>query len=200
MSDEEMEITRREIVKYVGVIGAAVTASAPVPIIAKYLTPNPDWPAEKGETPLGEVNLGKMEDIPVGGFKVFSYNFGKAPMPGIILRMEKPVSHQTIGATTGKDISGAEADPGIPPEFVAYSLKCPHLGCIIEPAFVSPDTMECPCHFSTFDMSKGAAVTGGPSPNPLPELALEVRGDEIVAVGWRDLGFVGSLDAFKAVI
>jgi len=200
MSDKELNITRRDVIKYVGMISAAATASAPVPIIAKYLSPNPAWPAEKGAIPPGEVNLGKLEDIPVGGFMVFSFNFGKAPLPGIILRMESPVSHQIIGAAPAKDISGGEADPGVPPEFVAYALTCPHLGCIIEAKFVEDGIMECPCHFSLFDMAKGAAVTGGPTPAPLPEISLEVRGDEIVAVGWRDLGFVSSLDAFKAVI
>ncbi len=202
MEDDEKQITRREMMKYIGVIGASVTASAPVPIIAKYLSPNPNWPAEKGETPPGEVNLGKAEDIPVGGFKVFSFNFGKVALPGIVLRPERPVSHQKIGATeaSGKDISGGEAGPNAPPGLIAYTLKCPHLGCITEPAFVAPDVMECPCHFTKFDMAKGGATIAGPSPSPLPEIALEIRGEELIAVGWRDLGFVGSLPAFKAVI
>jgi Rieske Fe-S protein len=203
MDDEKNTITRREMLKYMGVAGAAVGASSPLPIIIKYMTPNPDWPPEKGETPRGPVNLGPVADIePFPTVNVFNFNFGKVALPGMLIRMQSPPSHQKIGSTasSGKDISGGEGYPGVPPELIAYTMKCPHLGCILGTDFVEPNILECPCHFARYDLSKGAAVIGGPSPSPPPEIALEVVDGDLIATGWRDVEFVKSLAAFKAVV
>lgn len=200
MDDEKKTLTRREMLKYMGVAGAAIGGSSPIPIILKYISPNPDWPPEKGEIPVGEVNLGPVDEIPP--IKTFNFNFGKVALPGILLRLDSPPSHQKIGATeaSGKDISGGEGNPDVPKEFIAYCLKCPHLGCITGTEFEEPNIIVCPCHFSKFDVSRGAAVTAGPSPSPLPEIALEVRDGELFAVGWHDVDFVKSLATFKAVV
>jgi Rieske Fe-S protein len=203
MDDEKKTMTRREMLKYIGVAGAAISASSPVPIILRFVTPNPDWPPEKGEIPRGPVNLGPVAEIPpFPTVNVFNFNFGKVALPGMLLRLPSPPSHQKIGSTeaSGKDISGGDGYPGVPPEFIAYTLKCPHLGCIIETKFVENNVLECPCHFATYDVTKGMAVTGGPAPAPPPEIALEVRDGELWAVDWRDVEYVKSLAAFKAVV
>jgi Rieske Fe-S protein len=202
MEEDKKTLNRREMLKYIGVAGAAVSASSPVPIILKYITPNPDWPPEKGEIPRGPVNLGPVGEIPAfPTVNVFNFNFGKVSMPGMLLKMQSPPSHQKFGSKEGtKDISGGEGYEGVPPEFIAYAMKCPHLGCILGTEFVEPNILECPCHFARYDLSKGAAVIGGPSPAPVPELALEVRDGELWAVDWRDVEFVKSLAAFKAVV
>lgn len=200
MTDEKQGLTRRDMMKYMGVVGAAASASAPLPIILRYISPSPDWPPEKGEIPKGEINLGALDKL--APLTVFSFNFGKVALPGIVVRLDSPPQHQTIGSTeaSGKDISGGEGYSGVPSNIIAYTLKCPHLGCITGTEFESPNVIVCPCHFSKFDLSKGAAVIAGPSPSPLPEIALELRNGELIATGWRDENFVKSLAAFKAVI
>ncbi|MGH3273034.1 MAG: cytochrome bc1 complex Rieske iron-sulfur subunit [Streptosporangiaceae bacterium] len=55
---------------------------------------------------------------------------------------------------------------------VAYSKICTHLGC---PAALYEQTTHhilCPCHQSTFDATRGAAVIFGPATRPLPQLPL----------------------------
>lgn len=197
---EKGGMTRREMMKYMGVVGAAASASAPLPIILRYVTPNPQWPAEKGEIPVGPVSLGSVDKIPP--LTVFSFNFGKVPLPGILLKFDSPPSHQKMGSTeaSGKDISGGEPDPGVPSGLIAYCLKCVHLGCIVGTDFISPNVIECPCHFARYDLHRGAAVVGGPAPAPIPEIALEVKNGELIAKGWRDIDYVKSLAVYKAVV
>jgi ubiquinol-cytochrome c reductase iron-sulfur subunit len=55
---------------------------------------------------------------------------------------------------------------------VAYSKICTHLGC---PAALYEQTTHhilCPCHQSTFDAARGAAVIFGPAARPLPQLPI----------------------------
>jgi ubiquinol-cytochrome c reductase iron-sulfur subunit len=55
---------------------------------------------------------------------------------------------------------------------VAYSKICTHVGC---PAALYEQTTHrilCPCHQSTFDATRGAQVTFGPAPRPLPQLPI----------------------------
>ena len=64
---------------------------------------------------------------------------------------------------------------------VAYSKICTHAGCAIalfrKPTFpvVEPGpALICPCHYSTFDPTRGAKVIFGPAGRPLPQLPLAV--------------------------
>jgi Rieske Fe-S protein len=63
----------------------------------------------------------------------------------------------------------------------AYSQSCTHLSCAVVPE-VDKGLLRCPCHEGYFDLSTGRNVAG-PPPRPLPRIDLEVRGDEIWAVG-----------------
>jgi len=65
-------------------------------------------------------------------------------------------------------------------EFTAFSRKCTHLSCAV---YYAParDRLECPCHEGYFSPATGR-VLQGPPPRPLPRVALERRGDDIVAV------------------
>ncbi|MBN9504121.1 MAG: hypothetical protein BGO01_02550 [Armatimonadetes bacterium 55-13] len=65
--------------------------------------------------------------------------------------------------------------------YVAYSRRCTHLSC---PVDYQPDKdrLFCPCHNGAFSIEDGH-VLQGPPPHPLPQIMLEIRGDEIWAVG-----------------
>ena len=97
--------------------------------------------------------VGKLEDIPVGGVKLFRYPTEKDPC--ILVR-------------TSSD------------NYVAYSQKCTHLTC---PVYFAKDKhrLECPCHEGYFSVETGE-VLQGPPPRPLPRVVLEKRGTELVAV------------------
>jgi ubiquinol-cytochrome c reductase iron-sulfur subunit len=68
-----------------------------------------------------------------------------------------------------------------PQGIVAYSKVCTHAGCAVAlyrkprfPAAEPSPALVCPCHYSTFDPAKGAAVTFGPAGRPLPQLPLTI--------------------------
>ena len=74
-------------------------------------------------------------------------------------------------------------------EFAAFSQKCTHLSCAV---YYAPqkDRLECPCHEGYFSAANGR-VLQGPPPRPLPQVILEQRGDDLVAVGLTTDGAAG---------
>ena len=70
--------------------------------------------------------------------------------------------------------------------FVAFSRRCTHLSC---PVVFQPekDRRYCPCHNGAFSLDDGR-VLQGPPPHPLPTVMLEIRGEEIWAVGVKPSG------------
>jgi Rieske Fe-S protein len=100
--------------------------------------------------------VGDLRDLAVGGSKVFDY-----PEPGnpcLLVRID------------------AE-------RVAAFGQRCTHLGC---PVVFRPEgrKLYCPCHEGFFDAEDGR-VLSGPPPRPLPQLRLELRGNEIWATGIR---------------
>ncbi len=69
-----------------------------------------------------------------------------------------------------------------------FNAVCPHLGCIY--SYVSSrNEFYCPCHNSAFDIDGNKVETPGrvnPSPRPLDELDVEIRGDGEVWVKFQD--------------
>ncbi len=61
-------------------------------------------------------------------------------------------------------------------EFKVFTAVCTHAGCLVGAV---TDTIDCPCHRSTFDISTGAP-TGGPAPSALDPVAFVVDGDQVV--------------------
>lgn len=66
-------------------------------------------------------------------------------------------------------------------QVVAYSQKCTHLACAVLPQ-PAEGKLYCPCHVGTFDAASGRPLAGPPR-RPLPRITLEIRGDEIYAIG-----------------
>jgi Rieske Fe-S protein len=102
----------------------------------------------------GAQAVARASEVPVGGVKLFSYPTPTDPC--ILLRR-----------TNG--------------QLIAFSQKCTHLSCAVYFA-KDRDRLECPCHEGYFSADSGR-VLQGPPPRPLPRIALEVRGDEVWAVG-----------------
>jgi Rieske Fe-S protein len=95
-----------------------------------------------------------LDDLPVGGVLTFAY-------PG-------PQDDCVVVRT---------ADNAL----VAYSQKCTHLSCAVRPR-VAEGVIHCPCHEGYFDLRSGRPVAGPPR-RPLPLVRVEVRGNQIYAVG-----------------
>lgn len=82
---------------------------------------------------------------------------------------------------------GKEAGLGVGPEkdVVAFSTLCPHMGGPVGQAYkaeykaVGP----CPLHLTTFDLRRHGMVVCGHSVESLPQIQLEVEGNNIYATG-----------------
>jgi quinol---cytochrome c reductase iron-sulfur subunit len=74
---------------------------------------------------------------------------------------------------------------------VCYSKICTHAGCPVGLYLASFHELQCPCHFSAFDVLNGAEPVFGPATRPLPQLPIYVdeegylraRGDFSAPVG-----------------
>ena len=69
----------------------------------------------------------------------------------------------------------------------AYSQKCTHLSCAVVPK-IDEGVILCPCHDGLFDLKTGRNIAGPPR-RPLPRILLEIRGNDVYAMGveWRAL-------------
>jgi len=100
------------------------------------------------------IVIGHAGDIPVGGWKIFSYPADVNPC--ILLRPEENA-------------------------YLAYSRICTHTSC---PVFYRPEQnrIVCQCHGGVYSVADGS-VLAGPPPRPLPKITLERRGNDLVAIG-----------------
>ena len=88
--------------------------------------------------------------------------------------------HADDAATVLIRVEPAELQPAAdredwsPDGHVAYSKLCTHVGCPVGLYRETTHELLCPCHQSTFDVLRGAAVTFGPATRPLPQLPLAI--------------------------
>ena len=100
-----------------------------------------------------QLPVASADELAVGGVKLFSYPTPNDPC--ILIR-------------TGTD------------SFVAYSQKCTHLSCAVYYER-EKNRLECPCHKGFFSVSDGSVLQGPPQ-RPLPRVALEKKGGQLVAI------------------
>src|SRR5262245_11841272 len=103
------------------------------------------------------VRLASVDDVPVGATHTFTY----------------PTEHDPCFLV--------RPDEGT---FLAYSQKCTHLSCAVVPR-VEDGVIRCPCHEGFFDLASGRPIAGPPR-RPLSIVRLDIRGNEIFAVGVED--------------
>ncbi len=73
-------------------------------------------------------------------------------------------------------------------EAKAFSTICTHKGC--PTAYnKSAGVFECPCHFTKYDAKKDGQMIIGHATGGLPKVLLEIKGDDIYAVGMDGLIF-----------
>lgn len=58
----------------------------------------------------------------------------------------------------------------------AFSAKCTHMGCTVQPADAE---LHCPCHGSKFNALTGEVING-PATSPLPKIDVHVANGEVV--------------------
>ncbi len=86
-------------------------------------------------------------------------------------------------------MGGVKAGGGIGPQsdVVAFSYICTHQGGPMQGQYKVVDNHrvlgQCPMHLSTFDLTRHGIVVSGQAYESLPQVLLELDGDDIYAVG-----------------
>ncbi len=136
---EEHEVSRRQFCK--------IACGSALAVGTGFLAKDTLFPLPIGTEPK---LVARVEDLPVGGTKLF--NYPTEHHPAILVRL-------------GEN------------EFAAYSQACTHLMC---PVNYQHDKRQfyCPCHEGFFSAEDGR-VLAGPPPRALPRYPVEIRNGEI---------------------
>ena len=82
---------------------------------------------------------------------------------------------------------GAPAGGGIGPDkdVVAFSALCSHMGGVMAGIYRAADKIAgpCPLHLTTFDLTKHGMVVAGHATESLPQVVLELKGNDVFATG-----------------
>lgn len=88
---------------------------------------------------------------------------------------------------------GTEAGAGVGPakDIVAFNQQCTHMGGPLHGTYKDEYQAlgPCPLHLTTFDLTRHGMVISGHATESLPQIVLEVQGDDIYAVGVMGLVF-----------
>ncbi len=111
------------------------------------------------------------------------------------LAVDTPVEFEypQEGATTGCMLVklGRPAGGGIGPDqdVVAFSTVCSHMGGDLSGGYKAQNKVIGPCmeHLTTFDLTRHGIVVAGHATQPLPQVVLELNGNDISAVGMLGL-------------
>ncbi|MFY9461505.1 MAG: arsenate reductase (azurin) small subunit [Aquabacterium commune] len=97
---------------------------------------------------------------------------------------------------------GVAAGGGIGPalDIVGFNQQCPHQGGPLDGTYKPQHQVlgPCPLHLTTFDLTRHGMVVSGHSTESLPQIVLELQGDDIVAVGVQGLIYGYSSNIGKA--
>jgi arsenite oxidase small subunit len=136
---------------------------------------------------LGQNAQAQVQDFPkrvVG--KLSALKIGQ-PLP-----FRFPWDHSACNAVLAK--LGRPAAGGVGPaqDIVGFSARCTHMGWEMAAASFHADPgIAGPCrgHLTTFDLTRHGMVVSGHATQALPQVLLEVVGDDLVAVGMLGLVF-----------
>lgn len=79
-----------------------------------------------------------------------------------------------------------KAGGGVGPKrsIVAYSTRCTHMGGDLSEGYVTEHSvLGCGEHLTTFDLTRHGMVVAGHATESLPQIILEIDGDDIIATG-----------------
>ncbi|HYY11493.1 MAG TPA: Rieske 2Fe-2S domain-containing protein [Kineosporiaceae bacterium] len=131
-------------------------------------------------TPIkaSDIRIGAVVHIvPEGINDVTDYLEEKAKAAVLVMRLDP------------KDLD-PKSVPGSYEGIVAYSKICTHMGCPVALYEQQTHHLLCPCHQSTFDVTRNCEVIFGPAKRNLPQLAITVDAD----------GYLVAKDGFREAV
>lgn len=91
----------------------------------------------------------------------------------VVALADVPVGGAVAAKVGGQDVLVTQPTEG---EVHAFSAVCTHAGCTVT---AGDGELLCPCHQSRYALAD-AEVLGGPAPEPLPSIEVEVSGTDVV--------------------
>ncbi|MEO7718340.1 MAG: Rieske (2Fe-2S) protein [Capsulimonas sp.] len=146
--NDDNYITRRDFTRFLVLASGAMAAGNGYFVLRRS--------HELAEDQTPRTHIATMEEVPVGGVKLF--RFPTDNDPAILIR---------------------SADG----EFAAFRQRCTHLSCPVTYSH-GDGALNCPCHNGSFDAATGH-VRSGPPPSPLPKIALTIENGAVYATGWE---------------
>lgn len=115
--------------------------------------------------------VASLKGLKVGEPVAFSYPY--PDVRNIVVR---------LGVPAGGGVGAAN-------DIVAFNQQCPHMGGPLDGTYkpVYQVLGPCPLHLSTFDLTRHGMVVSGHSTESLPQIVLEIQGDDVYAVGVQGL-------------
>lgn len=129
--------------------------------------------AEAVVTGYPRMMVGKLsalkQDMPV------AFSYPSKDIKNIMVKLGTPAGG---GIGSGKDV-------------VAFNPVCTHMGANLEKNYNAEHKIlgQCGFHMSTFDLTRHGIIVSGHATESLPQIVLEVEGDDIYATGVMGLVF-----------
>jgi len=169
---------RRPLIKRT-LIGAAALAGLPAVLMLRDLGPLPGKELEKTNWKSGTRLVTDPGDRPI---KASDLEVGAVAqvLPELLPGQKR--SLEDIGKDAVLLIRLRPSEFQLTPErlswthegIIAFSKICSHMGCAVALYEQTTKHLLCPCHQSTFDVTRAAKVIFGPAARPLPQLAITV--------------------------
>ena len=169
---------RRPLIKRT-LIGAAALAGLPGVLMLRDLGPLPGKELEKTNWKSGTRLVTDPGDRPI---KASDLEVGAVAqvLPELLPGQKRTL--EDIGKDAVLLIRLRPSEFQLTPErlswthegIIAFSKICSHMGCAVALYEQTTKHLLCPCHQSTFDVTRAAKVIFGPSARPLPQLAITV--------------------------
>lgn len=162
---------RKFIVGSLGVAGAAITAGLGSTVASWGPSPASfaGTPWKEGRTLVDQDGKPiRLDELEVGGeVGVLPQGFTSEPNVACMLIRLPPGANQPL---KGRGL-------WTPDDYICYSKVCTHAGCAVNMYDRRSMDMMCPCHQSTFAVTRGGIPVFGPAVDPLPQLPLAVAPD-----------------------
>jgi arsenite oxidase small subunit len=180
-------ISRRNFIAGLGaasgavVVGVAMRGASPGAAALGVVAPDPAKPDFTFE----------QEAVPA---VVTSYPRARvASLSGLVVNEPVDFMYPTVQTAAslfklGKPVAGGVGPDG---DIVALNTDCTHMGCPLRGLFKPEHGIlgPCACHFTTFDVAKRGQVVIGQATENLPQVLLDIDGDDIYAVGTLGLAY-----------
>ena len=156
-------ISRRDLLKAGGTGASAAVAASVVPAASAA--------SEVGRTtlPYPRTRVARLSELAVGDTVDFAYPDEASPC--LATRIGRP----------------ARGGVGPQQDVVAYSVLCPHMGCVLN-FDAEQRVLRCICHYSIFDAEQRGQMVCGQATREVARVVLEVTDEgDLVAVGIEGL-------------